>query len=93
MSSSRTRSDGAVALWALDGDRLDAEESNLIVRVEDGALAGVVEAADDGETVPLDLYAEYESSEYDHVYFERSRLNADVEAVVRRRDRAAPVGK
>jgi hypothetical protein len=89
-----------VAVWSPDGERLDAEkatfdaeESNLIVRVDDGDLGEIIEAADDGERVPLDIYAEYESSEYDHVYFDRSRLNADVEAVVRRRDRAAPAGR
>ena len=89
-----------VAVWSPDGERLDAEkatfdaeESNLIVRVDDGDLGEIIEAADDGERVPLDIYAEYESSEYDHVYFERSRLNADVEAVVRRHGRAAPAGK
>jgi len=88
------------AVWSPDGDDLDAEkvvfdedERTLVVRVDDADLAETVGEADDGDAVPLDLYAEYESSEFDHVYFERSRLNADVEAVVRRRDRAAPAGR
>ena len=91
-----------VAVWSPDGERLDAEkatfdaeESNLIVRVDDGDLGEIIEAADDGERVPLDIYAEYESSEYDHVYFDRSRLNADLTATVRRRGRgrAGPPGR
>ncbi|EMA58731.1 bifunctional metallophosphatase/5'-nucleotidase, partial [Halorubrum kocurii] len=80
------------AVWSPDGDDLDAEkvvfdedERTLVVRVDDADLAETVDDAEDGDTVPLDLYAEYESSEFDHVYFERSRLNADVEAVVERR--------
>ena len=86
-----------VAVWSPDGEDIDAEtvvfdeaEANLIVRVDDGDLADIVEEAGDGETVSLDLYGEYESSEFDHVYFERSRLNADAEAEVRRRGRVAP---
>ncbi|RLM51784.1 bifunctional UDP-sugar hydrolase/5'-nucleotidase [Halorubrum sp. Atlit-28R] len=91
-----------VAVWASDGEHLDAEkvvfddeEATLMVRVDDGDLAETVEDADDGEEVPLDLYAEYESSEFDHIYFERSRLNADVAATVRRRGRgrAGPPGR
>nr|WP_241429974.1 5'-nucleotidase C-terminal domain-containing protein [Halorubrum lipolyticum] len=83
-----------VDVWALDGEHLgaekvvfDADERTLVVRVDDGDLAETVGDADDGDEIPLDLYAEYESSEFDHVYFERSRLNADVEAVVEQRGR------
>lgn len=91
-----------VAVWSPDGEHLDAEnvafdeeEENLIVRVDDGELGEILDDADGSESVALDLYGEYESSEFDHVYFERSRLNADVEAVVRKRDRArtASVGR
>ncbi|QKG93783.1 5'-nucleotidase C-terminal domain-containing protein [Halorubrum salinarum] len=92
----------AVAVWTPDGEHLDAETvvfaaggDNLMVRVDDGDLADAVEDADDGDEVPLDLYAEYESSEFDQIYFERSRLNADVAATVRRRGRgrAGPPGR
>ncbi|TKX58835.1 bifunctional metallophosphatase/5'-nucleotidase [Halorubrum sp. SS7] len=92
----------AVAVWTPDGEHLDAEkvvfddeEATLMVRVDDGDLADAVEDADDGDEVPLDLYAEYESSEFDQIYFERSRLNADVAATVRRRGRgrASPPGR
>jgi 2',3'-cyclic-nucleotide 2'-phosphodiesterase (5'-nucleotidase family) len=91
-----------VTLWSPDSETLaaervvfDAEDRTLIVRADDGALAELLEDAADGDEVPLELYAEYESSEFDHVYFERSRLNADVEAVVRRRGRGrvAPAGR
>ena len=82
------------ALWTPDGEHRDAEkvvfdadDETLMVRVDDGDLAETIGEADDGDEVPLDLYVEYESSEYDHVYFERSRLNADVAATVRNRGR------
>ncbi|WP_149799984.1 5'-nucleotidase C-terminal domain-containing protein [Halorubrum xinjiangense] len=82
------------ALWTADGEHRDAEkvvfdadDETLMVRVDDGDLAETIGEADDGDEVPLDLYVEYESSEYDHVYFERSRLNADVAATVRNRGR------
>jgi 5'-nucleotidase/UDP-sugar diphosphatase len=90
------------AVWTPEGDHLDAEkvvfdakDEALVVRVDDGDLADTIGGADDGDEVPLDLYAECESSAFDHVYFERSRLNADVRAVVRRRGPAdaAPVGR
>lgn len=87
----------AVAVWTPEGDHLDAEkvvfgegDETLVVRVDDGDLADTIGDADDGDEVALDLYAEYESSEYDQIYFERSRLNADVTATVRRRGRGAP---
>ncbi|WP_424016025.1 bifunctional metallophosphatase/5'-nucleotidase [Halorubrum xinjiangense] len=83
-----------VAVWTPDGDTADAEQvvydkddETIVVRVDDGELAETIGDADDGDEVPLNLYAEYESSEYDHIYFERSRLNADVAATVRRRGR------
>ena len=85
-----------VAVWTTDGEHLDAEhvafgegDETLVVRLDDGDLADTIEDAADGDEVSLNLYAEYESSEYDHVYFERSRLNADVTATVRRRGRGA----
>ena len=92
--------DDAVAVWSPDGERVDAEhvvfdedEETLVVRTDDSTLAETVED-DDGDEFPFDLYAAYESTEFDHVYFERSRLNADLAATVRRRDRAlgAPAG-
>ncbi|EMA72480.1 bifunctional metallophosphatase/5'-nucleotidase [Halorubrum distributum] len=91
-----------VAVWTTDGEHLDAEkvvfdeeDETLVVRVDDGDLADTVEDADDGDEVPLNLYAEYESTEYEQIYFERSRLNADVTATVRRRGRgrAGPPGR
>ncbi|EMA64504.1 UDP-sugar hydrolase / 5'-nucleotidase [Halorubrum distributum JCM 13561] len=93
-----------VAVWTTDGEHLDAEkvvfdeeDETLVVRVDDGDLADTIEDADDGDEVPLNLYAEYESSEYEQIYFERSRLNADVTATVRRRGRgrgrAGPPGR
>lgn len=91
-----------VAVWTTDGEHLDAEkvvfdeeDETLVVRVDDGGLADTIEGADDGDEVPLNLYAEYESSEYEQIYFERSRLNADVTATVRRRGRgrAGPPGR
>ncbi|ELZ35211.1 bifunctional metallophosphatase/5'-nucleotidase [Halorubrum distributum] len=91
-----------VAVWTTDGEHLDAEkvvfdeeDETLVVRVDDGDLADTIEDADDGDEVPLNLYAEYESSEYEQIYFERSRLNANVTATVRRRGRgrAGPPGR
>ena len=91
-----------VAVWTPEGDHLDAEkvvfdeeDESLVVRVDDGDLADTIDEADDSDEIPLDLYAEYESSEYDQIYFERSRLNADVAATVRRRGRgrAGPPGR
>ncbi|OYR76968.1 bifunctional metallophosphatase/5'-nucleotidase, partial [Halorubrum ezzemoulense] len=93
-----------VAVWTPEGDHVDAEkvvfdeeDETLVVRVDDSNLADTIEDADDGDEVALDIYAEYESSEYDHIYFERSRLNADVSATVRRRGRglgsAGPPGR
>ncbi|QLG64002.1 bifunctional metallophosphatase/5'-nucleotidase [Halorarum salinum] len=66
-----------------DGAVFDESDGTLVVRVDDGELSDLVEGAEDGETAPLDLYVGYESAEYDRVYFEHSRLNADVEATVR----------
>ncbi|MEZ3165482.1 bifunctional UDP-sugar hydrolase/5'-nucleotidase [Halorubrum sp. RMP-47] len=94
--------DETVAVWTPDGEHLDAEQvvfdeddETLVVRVDDGDLAETVDDADDGDGVALDLYAEYESSEFEQIYFERSRLNADVAATVRRRGRgrAGPPGR
>jgi 2',3'-cyclic-nucleotide 2'-phosphodiesterase (5'-nucleotidase family) len=94
--------DDTVAVWTPEGDHLDAEkvvfdeeDESLVVRVDDGDLADTIDEADDGDEIPLNVYAEYESSEYDQIYFERSRLNADVAATVRRRGRgrAGPPGR
>jgi 2',3'-cyclic-nucleotide 2'-phosphodiesterase (5'-nucleotidase family) len=52
----------------------DADENTLVVRFDDAALADYVDCGD----AQLDLYGEYESSAYEHVYFEYSRLNADI---------------
>jgi 2',3'-cyclic-nucleotide 2'-phosphodiesterase (5'-nucleotidase family) len=52
----------------------DADENTLVVRFDDAALADYVGCGD----AQLDLYGEYESIAYDHVYFEYSRLNADI---------------
>ena len=88
----------ATALWTNGPENVAAEQvvfdeddGTLVVRVDDGALAELVDDADadDGETRSLDLYVGYESSEYDRVYFDYSRLNATVEATVRERGRPA----
>ena len=52
----------------------DAEDDRLIVRFDDAALANYVE----GEDAELDLYGEYDSTQYEFVYFEHARLNADI---------------
>lgn len=57
----------------------DAEDGTLVVRFDDAQLASLVRC---GETAHLDLYGEYNSSRYDRIYFEHSRLNADVTATV-----------
>ncbi|WP_241154875.1 bifunctional UDP-sugar hydrolase/5'-nucleotidase [Halorubrum sp. CSM-61] len=89
-----------VSVWSPDGDELaaekavfDEEDRTLVVRVDDGALAELLGDADDGDEVPLELYAEYESSEFDHPYFERSRLNAAVRAVIEKRGRGRGRGR
>ncbi|WP_284013084.1 bifunctional metallophosphatase/5'-nucleotidase [Halobaculum litoreum] len=89
-----------VAVRSPDGERVaaehavfDADEGTLVARVDDAALADAVGDAADGDELPVDLYAEYDSTEFDHVYFERSRLNADVTATVRDRGRGAPAGR
>jgi len=98
----RSVADDTVAVWTPDGEHLDAEQvvfgesdETLVVRVDDGDLAEAVDDADDGDEIALDCYAEYESSEFEQIYFERSRLNADVAATVRRRGRgrAGPPGR
>ena len=84
---------GEVSVWTKEAGHVAAEravfddEGTIVVRVDDDALAELVGDADGGETVPLDLYVGYESSVYDRVYFERSRLNADLEATVTARGR------
>ena len=91
-----------VTVRSPDGEATEAEKvvyaaggGTLMVRVDDGDLAEAVDDAEDGDELPLDLYAEYESSEYEQIYFERSRLNADLTATVRRRGRgrAGPPGR
>ncbi|WP_092923304.1 5'-nucleotidase C-terminal domain-containing protein [Halorubrum sodomense] len=96
----RSVAEDTVAVWTPEGDHLDAEhvafgegDETLVVRVDDGDLADTIEDADDGDEIPLNLYAEYESSEFDHIYFERSRLNADVTATVRERGRGRGRGR
>ena len=57
----------------------DADEDTLMVRFDDGELASLVGC---DETVQLDLYGGYQSSQYDRVYFNYSQLNADVTATL-----------
>lgn len=57
----------------------DADEGTLSVRFDDAELASLVGCE---RTAHLDLYGEYNSSQYDHVYFDHSRLNADVTATL-----------
>ncbi|MFC5367815.1 bifunctional metallophosphatase/5'-nucleotidase [Salinirubrum litoreum] len=52
----------------------DAEDDRLVVRFDDAQLANYV----NGDDAELDLYGEYESSQYEFVYFEHARLNADI---------------
>jgi 5'-nucleotidase/UDP-sugar diphosphatase len=81
-----------VAIWTKNSENVAAEhvvfderDGRLVVRFDDDQLATLVGDADDGETVALDCYVGYDSSAYDRVYFEYSRLNADIAATVRRR--------
>jgi 5'-nucleotidase/UDP-sugar diphosphatase len=53
----------------------DAEEETLMVRFDDAELAALLGCE---RTANLDLYGSYSSSKYDQVYFDHSRLNADV---------------
>lgn len=70
---------GTYALTTPDNRTVQAEQ----VTVEDGQLVVTFDAdsvddlTEEGET-KLDLYGEYESSEYAFVYFENARLNGDV---------------
>jgi 2',3'-cyclic-nucleotide 2'-phosphodiesterase (5'-nucleotidase family) len=62
-----------------DNETVSAEEvvangNQLVVRFDDAAVSDLVDA---GES-KLDLYGEYDSSEFEFVYFENARLNADV---------------
>ena len=81
-----TVADGSVELWTkgtgfVTPDRILEEDDELVVLFDDAALADLF----DGEDVALDLYAGYDSSEYERVYFEHSRANADVTAAVEQR--------
>ncbi|WP_231184952.1 5'-nucleotidase C-terminal domain-containing protein [Haladaptatus sp. DYF46] len=57
----------------------DAEERTLAVRFDDAELAALLGCE---RTADLDLYGSYSSSKYDQVYFNHSRLNADVTATL-----------
>lgn len=57
----------------------DPDEGTLVVRFDDAELASLV---GDEDEVALDLYGGYDSSEHERVYFEYSRVNADVTATV-----------
>ncbi|WP_423743373.1 5'-nucleotidase C-terminal domain-containing protein (plasmid) [Haladaptatus sp. SPP-AMP-3] len=53
----------------------DAGEGRLAVRFDDAELAALLGCE---RTANLDLYGSYDSSKYDQVYFDHSRVNADV---------------
>jgi 5'-nucleotidase/UDP-sugar diphosphatase len=87
----------ATALWTNGFDSIEAEQvvydeddGTLVVRVDDGAVSDLV---GDADARSLDLYVGYESSAYDRVYFDYSRLNATVEATAREEKRAAASGQ
>ena len=89
-----------VEVWTKGTESLSAEhvvfdqdDRRLVVRVDDGDLASLVDNTEDGQTVPLDCYVGYTSSEYERVYFEFSKLNADIKAKVKRHDRGWGRGK
>jgi len=70
---------GTFVLATPDNETVSAEEvvangDQLVVRFDDAAVSDLV---DSGES-KLDLYGEYDSSEFEFVYFENARLNADV---------------
>lgn len=81
--------DDGVTLWtkgtgSVEPEKVVFDDGTLIVRFDDATLRDLL---GDAEEVALDLYAEYESSEYERVYFEHSRANADVTATVEERGR------
>ncbi|MFC5972434.1 bifunctional metallophosphatase/5'-nucleotidase [Halomarina salina] len=55
-------------------EQVTANGNTLVVRFDDAAVSDLV---DSGEST-LDLYGEYDSSEYELVYFQHARLNGDV---------------
>ncbi len=82
---------GDVELWTTAGDTVEPETvaetgDELIVRFDDAAVLDAI----DGENATLDVYAEYDSTEYERVYFESSRANADIAATVEDRGRGRP---
>jgi len=74
----------APGVGSVDAEQVvvDDDEDTVVVRFDDPALAEFV--GDREGTVELDLYAAYQSSAFGpkRVYFEDSRLNADVTAEV-----------
>ncbi|MWG34129.1 bifunctional metallophosphatase/5'-nucleotidase [Halomarina oriensis] len=70
---------GTFVLATPDNETVSAEQvtangNSLVVRFDDAAVSDLV---DSGES-KLDLYGEYDSSEFEFVYFDAARLNADV---------------
>jgi 2',3'-cyclic-nucleotide 2'-phosphodiesterase (5'-nucleotidase family) len=55
----------------------DDEADRLVVRFDDAELAALADGADERD---LELYGEYQSTEYDRAYWSSSRLNADFTA-------------
>ncbi|WP_224270566.1 bifunctional metallophosphatase/5'-nucleotidase [Haloprofundus salinisoli] len=84
-----------VELWTKTGEAVEPEavvdgDDGLVVRFDDAAVAQMVDG--EGE-VPLDLYVDYDSGEYDRIYFDSSRANADVTATVTERSRGDERGR
>ncbi|WP_224333301.1 bifunctional metallophosphatase/5'-nucleotidase [Haloprofundus halobius] len=82
-------------LWTKTGEAVEPETvvdagERLVVRFDDAAVA---EAVDDDGAVALDLYVDYDSDEYERVYFDSSRANADVTASVTERGRSSERGR
>ncbi|WP_254535587.1 bifunctional metallophosphatase/5'-nucleotidase [Halomarina litorea] len=72
-------SEGTFVLANGAGETVEAEQviangNRLTVRFDDGEVRSLV----DSEFAELQLYGEYATTEYDFVYFDGARLNADV---------------
>lgn len=61
----------------------DQEGRRLVVRLDDSDLVSLIDNTENGQTTPFNCYIGYTSSEYERIYFEFSKLNADIEAKVK----------
>ncbi|WP_117593705.1 bifunctional metallophosphatase/5'-nucleotidase [Haloprofundus halophilus] len=86
-----------VELWTKTGETVEPEavvdgDDELVVRFDDAAVVEAADGEGEGE-VPLDLYVDYDTEEYERVYFDASRANADVTATVSERGRGDGRGR